>query len=68
MPDAPGVTGVSLGIVILLVVEWLQRRREHGLDLSGMKVAVLRYAVYLCVLFLMFAFGGHSENFIYFQF
>ncbi len=68
MPDAPGVTGVSLGIVILLVVEWLQRRREHGLDLSGMKVPVFRYTIDLGVLFLMFAFGGHSENFIYFQF
>ena len=68
MPDAPGITGVSLGIVILLVVEWLQRRREHGLDLSEINAPVLRNAIYLCVLFLMFAFGGHSENFIYFQF
>ena len=33
-----------------------------------MNTSVFRYAIYLCVLFLVFAFGGHSENFIYFQF
>lgn len=68
MPDAPGITGVCLGVAIMLVVEWLRRRREHGLDLSGMNVPVFRYTIYLGVLFLMFAFGGHSENFINFQF
>ena len=67
-PDAPGVTGVTLGIVIMLVAEWLQRKREQALDLTAVKPAVVRYAIYLSVLFLTFAFGGHTENFIYFQF
>ena len=67
-PDASGVTGFSFAIVIMLIVEWLQRKKEHALDLSNVNVAVLRYAVYLAVLFLTFALGGHAENFIYFQF
>ena len=67
-PDAPGITGVCLGIGIMLVAEWLQRKREHALDLSAVKPAAVRYAIYLGVLFLTFAFGGHTENFIYFQF
>ena len=68
MPDAPGITGVCLGIAVMLVVEWLQRKREHALDLATVKPAPFRYAIYLGVLFLTFAFGGHTENFIYFQF
>jgi len=67
-PDAPGITGVSVGIVFMLVVEWLQRRREHALDLSSMRSKTVRYAIYLVILFLTFALGGHAENFIYFQF
>ena len=67
-PDASGVTGFSVAIVIMLITEWLQRKKEHALDLSNVNVPVLRYAVYLAVLFLTFALGGHAENFIYFQF
>ena len=67
-PDASGVTGFSLAIVIMLVVEWLQRRKGHGLDISGIRYGAIRYAVYLAVIFLTFALGGQAENFIYFQF
>ena len=67
-PDASGVTGFTVAIGIMLLVEWFQRDKEHGFDLSGIKVGVVRYAAYLAVLFLTFAFGGHAVNFIYFQF
>lgn len=67
-PDASGVTGFAVAIVIMLLVEWFQRDKEHGFDLSGIKRGVIRYAAYLAVLFLTFAFGGHAVNFIYFQF
>ena len=67
-PDASGVTGFAVAIVIMLLVEWFQRDKEHGFDLSGIKWGVVRYAAYLVVLFLTFAFGGHAVNFIYFQF
>ena len=67
-PDASGVTGFAVAIVIMLLVEWFLRDKEHGFDLSGIKWGVVRYAAYLVVLFLTFAFGGHAVNFIYFQF
>ena len=67
-PDASGVTGFSLAICIMLLVEWFQRDKEHGLDLSGIKTGVVRYAAYLAVLFMTFVLGGHAVNFIYFQF
>ena len=67
-PDAPGVTGVCLGICIMLFMEWLQRKREHAMDLTCVTYKAVRYSIYLAVLFLTFAFGGHTVNFIYFQF
>ena len=68
MPDAPGVTGFSVAIVLMLVVEWVQRDKPHALDLTNIRSCVLRYAIYVFVLFLTFSLGGRAENFIYFQF
>lgn len=55
-------------VAILLVVEWLQRKREHGLDMTGVHNGVVRYICYLSVLTLIFVFGVFNETFIYFQF
>ena len=68
VPDAPGVTGFSAAIVLMLVVEWVQRDKPHALDLTNIRSCVLRYAIYVFVLFLTFSLGGRAENFIYFQF
>ena len=67
-PDASGVTGFSVAIFIMILVEWLMRDKEHGLDLSGIKSGAVRIVAYLAILFMTFAFGGHAVNFIYFQF
>ena len=55
-------------VAIMLLVEWLQRKREHGLDMSGVRSGVIRYVFYVCVLALIFVFGVFNETFIYFQF
>ncbi len=55
-------------VVILTVVEWLQRNREHGLSMEGVRSGVIRYTCYLAVLALIFMFGVFNETFIYFQF
>ena len=55
-------------VAILLVVEWLQRSREHGLDMSGVRYGVVRYACYIVTLALIFVYGVFNETFIYFQF
>ena len=67
-PDASGITGFTLCIGIMLFVEWLQRRREHPYELSCVKPTALRYAIYLATVFAILMLGGHTENFIYFQF
>lgn len=55
-------------VALLLVVEWGQRKREHGLDMTGVRSGVARYACYLVTLVLIFVFGVFNETFIYFQF
>ncbi len=69
-----GLSGANLPmrtivfVAIMLLVEWLQRKREHGLDMSGVRSGVIRYVFYVCVLVLIFVFGVFNETFIYFQF
>lgn len=55
-------------IVILFVVEWIQREKEHALDLSIVKSQVAKFSIYIVLIGLVFWLGGHAETFIYFQF
>lgn len=69
-----GLAGTSLPmrtltfVILLLLIEWVQRKREHGLDLSGVRNGVVRYAFYIATLAMIFVFGVFNETFIYFQF
>jgi len=64
----PDIRSISLSIIVMLVLEWCQRKKTCVLDLSMVKSKALRYSIYFLVLTSIFVFGGHSENFIYFQF
>lgn len=66
MPTIPVKT--LLFVAIMLVVEWIQRKKEHGFVMDGVKSGVLRYACYIAVLAVIFVFGVFNESFIYFQF
>lgn len=69
-----GLAGTSLPlrtltfVILLLLIEWVQRKREHGLDMSGVRNGVVRYAFYIATLAMIFIFGVFNETFIYFQF
>ena len=59
-----------LGIGILLLVEWMQRRKAHGFDFDEMKLPqVARTTIYLvtALAILLFSVTG-GNGFIYFQF
>jgi len=68
LPEISGYNGLILSIAVLLLVEWLQRNKPHGLSFNGQKYHILRWAAYFSVILLIFLFGGKSETFIYFQF
>lgn len=54
-------------IVVMLAVEWIQRRRDHGMAIGAVKPAILRWAIYYAIIISLF-FGEGVETFIYFQF
>ena len=60
--------GCFVFIFILLLVEWVQRDKRHGLDLVWMRSSFLRIGLYLGFVWLILFFMGVQESFIYFQF
>ena len=63
---------VLLWCLLLVVVEWMQRRREHPLDFSGHsffeRYRACRWAVYYLVALAVIFAHGEGQTFIYFQF
>lgn len=57
-----------LTIVFLLVVEWIQKEKEHPLDLSNIKSHGLKFGIYFALIVMIYWLGGQAETFIYFQF
>lgn len=66
MPDAPR-SGIVL-LAVYMIIEWIQRHREHFLDISELQSRTLRYIIYYAVIFCIFYFAGDLQPFIYFQF
>ena len=58
---------LMLWLAIMFIAEWQLRNKRHGLDIASLP-AYARYAIYLVMAFIVGVFGGHTTNFIYFQF
>ena len=55
-------------IVFMIMVEWINRKKIHQLEIGNWKL-VWRHATYIIVIALIFFFGKYNSNtFIYFQF
>lgn len=62
-------TPVALFILLMLVLEWLQRDRQHALaDLERFAGRPLRWASYYALLLVVLYHSGEEQTFIYFQF
>lgn len=55
-------------IVLMLIVEWLQRNKEHALDLNQLHAHWLKFFIYISIIVILFLAYKGSETFIYFQF
>ncbi len=58
-------------ILFMLIVEWLQRDKQHGLEIRGQKIfhyGFVRKLFYLLLLLMILQFGAEEQAFIYFQF
>ena len=56
-----------INIAILLMVEWLNRTKEHSLKVLPNN-PIARILIYYGIFLLIFFFTGKNETFIYFQF
>jgi len=56
-------------IIILIIVEWLQREKKHGLEIHELKInKPIRWVLYYVLISLIFWYGAAKQEFIYFQF
>jgi len=58
-----------MGIIVMLTAEWLQKTKEHALQISAIKSFPFRAAIYGGILFLIISFcASKNPDFIYFKF
>jgi D-alanyl-lipoteichoic acid acyltransferase DltB (MBOAT superfamily) len=55
-------------ILLFFIFEWIQRDKQHALALDNLKSKPLRWLIYVCIIALIFNYGGVSAPFVYFQF
>lgn len=55
-------------LLVLIIVEWLQREQEHGLQIRKIRYTTVRWAIYIVLLYFICSFPGEQQGFIYFQF
>ena len=58
----------SFFIILMLLVEWIQRKAQHGLYLRPSTPVILRYAIYLSIMVIIVYYSGGHRDFIYFDF
>ena len=70
VPDNLNNWLITIAFIFTLVfVEWLQRDKEHALELHDIKMSrPLRWSFYVIIFFTIFWYGGSQQDFIYFQF
>ncbi len=55
-------------LILMLIVEWGQRNKQHGLEFLYSHKWLIRYSIYIIILSLILLYYGKNETFIYFQF
>ena len=57
----------TMACVFMLVIEWFQRKKQHGLEMN-IQQWYIRYTIYLALSLAVIYFYGDAVTFIYFQF
>lgn len=56
-------------LIFLFVIEWIGRHYQHPLIFHRIRAnRFVRFSIYYILIFLIWLFGGQSQEFIYFQF
>lgn len=68
LPQVHSIYTLGL-ILVLIIVEWLQRSKQHALMFDGITLPrVVRWSFYYGIIIVIAMFGGKQQEFIYFQF
>lgn len=59
---------VTTLLIAFVIIEWLNRHKEHALQLSASFSRTFRYLAYFILIVSIAWFKGNSQDFIYFQF
>ncbi len=57
--------------ILLLIIEWLQRDKQHALQISNIllfRYRIIRWTLYYFIIMIIAQYSGSSQTFIYFQF
>ena len=58
-----------MGVVIMLLMEWINRDRQHGLQMDGRLNKPLRMVLYYLLIVILVRYSpSGGGDFIYFQF
>ena len=66
-PNYNLVYPTNIVIIIMFAVEWLQRKKQHGLQMD-IKQWYIRYPIYAAIIGMILYFSSSSATFIYAQF
>ena len=62
-------TPVLFYCLAVIIIEWIQRDKEHALDVGAVKSRFTRYAIYTAVVYAIYVYAPKEmSEFIYFQF
>ncbi len=62
-------TSLIVIIIIFLLIEWVQREKQHALQIEILKLPRLAvWGFYLLLIIVIFLYGAKQQEFIYFQF
>lgn len=65
----PSAKLTTVTIIIMMIFEWINRSNMHGLCLDKVKSQLVRYVIYISIIFILMVFYvGEPSQFIYFQF
>ncbi len=66
--QAPPLSTLVL-ILFFMVFEWLQRDKQHALQIDGVRIHwIFKWGLYYGLIAIIVLFGGTQQEFIYFQF
>lgn len=72
VPIIPNGRNIILSVLpflsIMLLVEWLQREKDHGLQIDGIRYSFVRWVIYYSIFLSILQFNNEEVQFIYYQY